>query len=317
MTVPYRWLNKPDDWHPDGMYPDVRIPEAGDLLGWRYAAWRVVEVKIYDDADMSEASLKRLAIWKPEVRDQMRPYALMLRHELGPNLADRSKKWHDGTPVTHVGGNAGDQYRWCVLGERYALCNCCGHLWPCQALHRDQLAAVEAEQMATLMERSAPGLCTGCGDGITTRQKWMQFPEDSLLVPGMPGPMFHTGKSECHAAAAEYERNTRLKVFPDVTRLVSCAGYLFVHAATLLEECTAGPMCAGLDAHGPRSAGRKDGWCTHRRNWASNDGAYPVPLTNCGYDEGGSTCLGGDISGGSSATNEIAGDLIRESRRPR
>lgn len=314
----YHWLAQPDRWHPGDRYEvGTRIPEAGQLIGWRYGAWRVVEVKVYGDADVADDDLEKLRGYKPEFRDKMRAYAMMLRLEVGPDLArEHAKKWHDGTDVAHVGGDVGSAHRWRVLPERYPVCNCCGHLWPCQAHHQDEAAAAAGKSMVELMAKHQPGLCVACGEIITSRQKWLQFPEGSLFIPGLEGPMYHVGKSACYAEAAKYEREKRLPAYPDAARLASCPGFLFAHVASLLEECTAGPMCAGLDAHGPRASSRADGWCFVKNYYAGHDQAYAVPLTNCGgRNENDYPCLGGDIYGGAGATNEIAGDLIRESRR--
>ncbi len=61
------------------------------------------------------------------------------------------------------------------------------------------------------------------------------------------------------------------------------------------KECTAQTACTG--AHGP-SGVRKSLSCVSRVYVAANQGCYPRPPSDCGYDGGFGRCLGADVSPG-------------------
>jgi hypothetical protein len=317
--------DQPERWQPDQYAAEVpaaltlagggavQRPNVGDLVGWYYGMWRVLEIRPTADVDLTDEQAKSMNYWKPEYRERHRPYAIVLCHESGPMLLERksTKRLHDGRITAHMGVPDGGRVSWYVMGERRPLCSCCSEPWPCRELDRDLIAADQAVKAEALFETTQPGVCAACKEIVTTRQRALQFPEESLLVPGFPGPMFHAGRSACHAKAAAYERDLRLPAHPGVARLASCAGWLFSHVATSLEECTAGEMCAGVGAHGP-AGGRVDGRCCTRSYSGLPDGRHPVPLTNCGFSDGDRVaCLGGDPSG---MVNEIAGDLYYDAR---
>jgi hypothetical protein len=283
----------PDSWYPFGgenLYS--RRPEVGMRLGWRYAAWRVVEVRPVPDADLSDEDRQRMLMWKPEYRERGRPYGLVLAHERGPLLVEAKyvQRLHDGTRTTHVQvrdpGNAG----WRTLPERYEVCSCHGDPWPCQDHERDRASEAQAARMERQLATAMPGVCAACLEPISARQKTVTFPEPSLIVPGAPPPVFHAKKADCWSAAERYELEKRLVSNPDAERIVTCEGLLFVHANGDIPDCSAGPFCSGR--HGPSRA-RWHNRCYHRKHlFAGLKGdTYPRPTTDCGYrDHGG--CLG-------------------------
>ena len=327
----------PDQWRPDlanlTNNSGVSRPEVGDLIAWRYAAWRVHDIRPYLDVDLTDkqvakldesvAGLRLTDDEKAVRREQNRPFHLILRHHNGPLVikdgeAAGWKRLHDGTRELSF-TTWPHQYRWMVLTDPYRVCSCHGHVWPCQDYDRDVLAQHEARKTEKLYATTDPGVCAHCLEAITTRQKTITFPEESRLVPGAPGPTFHAGRAACWGAAETYERDGRLADNPDIVRLASCPGVRFIHEARNLPsdkrlDCTAGPACTGH--HGPAGY-RQDPPCWFRVMVATNDGAYPRPSFDCGYHDGHGTCLGADLSGGGSSISPIAADLIWDQRTRR
>lgn len=312
----------PDLWAPRyDNHRSVANVEVGDLVAWRYGAWRVIEVRPIDDVDLTdrqreqldEATRRAPAALGAAYREWARPRHTILRHESGPLITKPGergpKRLHDGTRVVSLTKRHGGL--WSLVPEPYMACSCHGHIWPCEEIDQTAMAAAAAKQMDRAMATTHPGVCAACLEPITTRQKTVTFPEESRLVPGAPGPTFHAGRAACWYAAERYERNGRLKDNPDVTRIASCPGVRFIHEAGGMPtaqrvECTAGPACTGH--HGPAGY-RRDIPCWHQVDYAANRDAYARPNTDCGYRSGGRCCLGQHITGGG-ATNEIAGDLL-------
>jgi hypothetical protein len=320
----------PDRWAPsyDNCDRNRRRLQEGDLVAWRYGAWRVIETRVVDDADLSDRSRRHLYDWvggfAPEAREsrlaQARPQVVVLCHESGPLLlkpSEANQTLHDGRRTIHF-RSWPHRHTWNVLAEPYKTCSCHGHIWPCQEIDRAALAAHDAAKMDRLMATAQPGVCAHCLEPVSTRQKFMTFPEPSLFVPGAPGPTFHAGRGACWAAAEEYERGGRLADDPDVVRLASCPGIRFIHEAHGMPadrrlECTAGPLCTGL--HGPPGH-RREPPCWHVVQLATNEGAYARPTTDCGYrQEPDRRCLGSDLSSSAGGINAIAADLLWETRR--
>lgn len=323
-----------DNWAPD---LDNRrdgagssIPEVGDLVGWRYGAWRCARSEPVDEVDLSDEEREQLDRLVGGHREEFRPAAFMrnrprsieLRHESGPFLlkpGEPSRTLHDGTRVVHFRTRVSSQRQWYVLKDPYQTCSCHGHIWPCQAIDQNVLALHQGRKMDRLIATTEPGVCAHCLEPITTRQKSLTFPEPSRLVPGAPGPTFHAGRSVCWAAAEEYERDGRLADNPDVVRVASCPGIRFIHErhgmpADKRLECTAGPFCTGL--HGPAGY-RDDAPCWYQIHVAANEGAYVRPSFDCGYRGGNGACIGGDLSSGGSSISPTAADVMWEQKRRR
>lgn len=275
-------------------------PPAGAVIGLWYAAWRVREVRILQPYDHRADDVAALAKLQPEHREPNWPYGVHLEFVSGPILDDlplRLKTLHDGTVVTTVGVNAPSAgYRWWLLGDRYPVCSCHGHPWPCLDHNRDKVAKMQANALNREMHLAQAGVCSGCGEPFGPRTRILTFPEPSLTVPGAPPPTYHAARGSCWWSARTYEIEKRLPALPDAERVASCPGHVFTHVVGLREDCTAGTDCTGL--HGPGRA--RHGTCYTRVYDALDlaDG-YPRPLTDCGYREvleGGHqlSCLGAE-----------------------
>lgn len=253
-----------------------RPPRAGEIIGFRYSAWRVVDVHVRQDIDLTDAEAARMSHRGP------RPFDLELEHLAGPRL--------DGVDRLLVRGE-GQAWPW--LYERFQVCSCHGHPWPCLDYDRDVMARTLAKKARRELAGAAPGVCAGCREKLTDRQATLTFPESSLIVPGAPGPTFHARRNDCWYAAYEYETHLRIPAHPTVDRIASCPGAGFTHHVGLRFECTAGPGCTGL--HGPYR--KPDGNCATRTyQMARMSEGYKRPLSDCGYRGGGDyNCLGAEV----------------------
>jgi hypothetical protein len=228
-----------------GQRLDRRL-EPGDVVGIRYGAWRVVEVRIRADVDLTDEDREHMLRFKPEFREQHRPYAVVLTHVAGPNLMSRRGR-------IHLEGSRRD---WMLLGERHAVCSCHGHPWPCQDADRDRVAAMQAAALEQKLAKAIPGVCPACGQPITTRQRSVLYPGENLDVPGGPEPCYHT-RGACWSDAVAYElrwiaadpRRERILTWPN------CPGMSIVHADGT-DECHAmagapapSPDCRGHQTH--------------------------------------------------------------------
>lgn len=307
-------LSPRNRWHPDRWSPTAspiatsNRPEVGQLIAWRYATWRVLEVTPRADVDLSDEDRTTMNGWKSEYRDTARPYAMVIRHERGPILIDQPQRLHDGTVTVHLGIPAGRRQSWHIVDERYAVCACCNHPHPCQEYAMERVADAEAERLARLLDSHAPGVCMACREPVTTRQKVIVFPEPSPLVPGAPGPTFHANRWECWRGARSYELGKRLPAYPNAARLASCPGLLFRHEGSGREECTAERLCTGM--HGPK--GNRGMSCFTRTYMFGVDGGYPRPPSDCGYRQHGA-CLGADLSLGGPDPFTVGDEIDRSS----
>lgn len=257
-----------------------RLPRVGELLAYRYSAWRVTDVRERADVDLPDNLVAAIAAGRCR-----RPADVELAHHVGPRL--------DG--VDTIVAPYGTQWVW--LYERFQTCSCHGHPWPCLDYDRDVLARTLANRARRQLAGARPGVCAACREQVTDQQKTIVFPEPSLIVPGAPGPTFHALRRECWLAARRYEEQLRLPVYPTATRLASCPGAAFLHENGLWFECTAGPGCTGL--HGPfRRSKYTVGNCATRTYDLTKPGGldtYHRPLSDCGYrGKGGFDCLGAE-----------------------
>lgn len=277
---PYAYLTDPDRWSTsrcEGTRLVSRRPRVGEVVGFRYSAWRVTEVRSVPDVDLTDAEQRRVASgWR-------HPCDIELLHLAGPMI--------DGEDQVVV-RNHGVLWTW--LGERFRTCSCHGHPWPCQDYDRDVLVATLNRDTRRKLAGAGPGVCAACCQPITARQRTVAFPEPSLIVPGAPGPTFHAARLECWLDALRYETEQRIPAHPTVTRLVSCPGIRFVHELGGHHECTAGPACTGL--HDPAGSRRDIEPNCFTSTWKLADPAagYPRPLTDCGYRRGTLVCLGSE-----------------------
>lgn len=324
----------PSKWRPD--LSDLRsagmgeTAEEGDLVGWRYGGWRVIEAKAVPEADIDPEEDQALHAYlakipedtRPRVWMNNRPRIVVLRHEHGPMIlkpGEEHQRLHDGSITIHFRSKVLKPHSFYVLKEPFRVCSCHGHIWPCQEIDQAVVAAHQGRKIDRLMATAQPGVCANCLEVITTRQKTVTFPEPSRWVPGAPGPTFHAGRAVCWRAAEDYERGGRLADDPDVARIASCPGIQFMHERHGMPtdqrlECTAGPFCTGL--HGP-PGNQPARPCWFVIQLAGNEGAYARPSLDCGYAAGERRCLGGDLSGGGTTLSPIAADLLWQAEQRR
>lgn len=333
MSLLHNGALNPNRWRPsignrrDGAASS--LPGEGDLVGWRYGAWRCTESRVVPDVDILEADRKQIEEYcaglraeaRPAQYLRLRPRYIVLQHESGPMIlkeGERSQRLHDGRRTIHFGVSPlrHGMGRFSVLNEPYQTCSCHGHIWPCQEIDQAEMAAHQAGRMDRLMATAEPGVCAACLEVITTRQKTVTFPEESRFVPGAPGPTFHAGRGACWGKAEEYERAGRLLDDEFVPRLASCPGIRFIHESRSLSlegriDCTAGAGCTGL--HGPPGY-HEDPPCWHQVRLAANQGAYARPSFDCGYRGGNGECIGGDMSSGGTSLSPTAADILWRSK---
>jgi hypothetical protein len=334
---PGQWEPGLDNRRDDGFRGCGR-PVEGDLIAWRYAAWRVHRIIPIDNVDLNTddaAKLERITRKDPVViqrqarkepvtaddlataRERHRPFHIVLRHERGPVLPPAGRPWkrlRDGSNQVEVSYTTWPtRWSWVRMPEPYRVCSCHGHPWPCQEIDQQVVADVELKRFQKLEAMHAPGVCAACVEPISTRQKYLTFPEPSLLLPGAPGPTFHAGRAGCWSIAEEYERRGRLADNEAVTRLASCPGIRFIHEgrtcpADKRVECTAGTDCTGL--HGPPGY-RAETPCWVRVDLIANEGGYARPSFDCGYRQPGvRECIGADMSGGGTSISPTAADIL-------
>lgn len=281
----------PDRWMPDGLaYHRHMQAKVGLKVAWRYAVWRIVDIRDLHEANWDDADRAYLDRQPPEFRHP--PRAIVLKHLNGPLLLDGEGL--DSRGELHLSDPARSRRLWIGVNRRYPVCSCCGHPWPCVLWDRDRLVAGQAQRTERLLAGARPGVCQACREPIGRRQRSVTFPEPSLLVPGAPGPSYHVGRTVCWQAARDYETGQRMAAHPAAHRLVSCPGHVVVHEIGLRMECTAGPACTGL--HRPWGDRRPlSGTCMTRVHVAWDLAAgYRRPLSDCGYRRGRIACLGSE-----------------------
>ena len=283
-----------DQWHPSGGHRLSDRPEPGQLVGLWYAVWRVVEVRPYEDVHLSDEQRAHMTMWKPGFQKQHRPYHLVVQHERGPVLIETKRHhYHDGAVRVSFTVPCCSVTLYSV-GDRYPVCSCHGHPWPCQDHDHDRVAQEAGQKMDRLLATATPGVCAACLEPITARQPTVTFPEGHVQIPGAPGPTYHAGRGSCWWAATQYEEKHRLPAHPGADRVASCPGHLFIHAADLSLDCSAGPACTGL--HGPRAHRRhRHGDCFTRHYDGNNP--IPRPTRSCGYPHNRG-CLGMEMTDG-------------------
>lgn len=226
----------------DGGLPVRRDPWAGHTDPGRWTT-------SHDDheANWTDDERKFVAKLSP-ARQHLRPYSVTIALVAGPNLIGNGRRSR-----VHISGHMMD---WVLLGDRYPVCSCHGHPWPCQDADRDRVAAMQARVMEREIARALPGLCPACGEPITARQKTITYPGENLNVPGGPEPTFHLRRF-CYHEATQYElrwiaagpRRERILTWPD------CPGTLVVHYDGS-SECRRGvPDCRGHLTHDHRTRG--------------------------------------------------------------
>lgn len=263
----------PDAWRPDPSRHRSGRPEAGLLVGWRYAVWRVVESRPRAEVDWSDADRQRMAVqadWEPHLRRP--PYVVVLEHVRGPLLVRRLAG--DGT--FHLLVPAGAYRTWAAVRERFAVCSCHGDPWPCRVEVQEHVVARETAALEETLAGLAPGVCAACLKPIG-RRKAITFPEPHAEVPGAPGPTFHLG-GKCRSAAIGYEQGPRLAAYPDAERLLTCPGRIFRHEVDSRRDCSAGAACTGHHHSGEGT------WCGCRTYEGLGPNDWIRPSTRCSFE---------------------------------
>lgn len=177
-----------DRWFAMGASHSMRRPEVGDVVAWERAAWTVMHVATTDPTD---DEVKYLKAYRAEIREKLQPYKVSLRRLHGPQ-SPRENSYQDMALRARAANSIGFQT---YPAGRVPLCSCCGHPWPCLMLDSEREAELTAKVMSDRMDRVMPGVCFGCGEPVTSRQKAARFPEPNVQVPGSPPPVFHMRNS--------------------------------------------------------------------------------------------------------------------------
>lgn len=231
----------PDEWRPElpGAWTsrtestDRLTP--GTLVAWDRRPYRVVEVR---ERDLSNWPDKYVEAWEKAGRPDpatwyTRPRVVVLKPEDEPG----GKPLHLQGPNTH---------RWYTLPEHYPLCRLCQELPPCRHVHTERVMARAQEKLDEDMSLMA-GVCHGCREPVTKRQKTFTFPGANLIRPdlGDGTAIFHT-RQACYGCLKGYDRRWA-KAEPDRSQFFYCEGRLTQHHDGSSEcsepDCTAkGPM---------------------------------------------------------------------------
>lgn len=188
------------NWHPAGIVNEYgrRFPNLGDMVAFDRRAWEVTHVRI---DDFAEDDLARAELYRPQYRDQMKPWSVSLRRVHGPRHDRENSRQEIALRVPAFAHGGFDRYD----DGRVPLCSCCADPWPCILTDAKRESERVAEVMDKRMARMGPGICYGCGEVITQRQERVTFPGDHADFPGRSGPTFHT-RRKCYGERASYAR---------------------------------------------------------------------------------------------------------------
>lgn len=187
-----RWLSLGTQWLD-------RRPVAGDILAVEYAAWQVTHIA---EAEPTDEEREHIAVYRLEYRDRLMPYRLTLRRMYGPA---HERENSAGDVAVRVPVRASRMWHHYPSG-RVPLCSCCGHPFPCRMETAERESQRQGELLARRLDRIMPGICYGCGERITARQRSIRYPEPNVEVPGAGPPTFHARK-QCRGHALDYERS--------------------------------------------------------------------------------------------------------------
>lgn len=212
------------NWHPVGVAREYgrRRPTVGDVVAYDYRVWEVMHVKV---RDFEDANQDRLAGYRPQYHDAMRPYSVSLRRIHGAPHDNENSRQEIGLRIRAFAFGGFDRYE----NGRVPLCSCHGHPWPCQ--DADQQAQAEKEMArAEKALRLLPGCCPACEEPVTSRQKAITFGGPNVTNPLAEGPTFHL-RRKCERAAAKYE-DAWVAAEPGRRRsllTLACQGTVIVH----------------------------------------------------------------------------------------
>ncbi|MCX4801802.1 hypothetical protein OG594_09075 [Streptomyces sp. NBC_01214] len=225
----------PDEWKPTQSNTRSRRSTGGlepdQLVVWDRQPYRVIEVRERDHADWTE---NYRAAWvkhgMPEPSSwYYRPRVVVIRHDDQPN----AKPLHLQAP-----NNA----NWYTLPEHYWVCRQCNEIPPCRHVHNEGIMDRASERMSKDMAL-VPGVCHGCREPITARQRSFTFPGPNLIRPdlGNGSAVFHTRRG-CMDSVKAYDRRWA-GAEPDRQRFFYCKGSMTEHHDKST-ECT-NPACLG------------------------------------------------------------------------
>lgn len=211
-------------WRPEGVIREYgrRRPSVGDLVAYDRRAWEVTDVTVRDFEPGDE---DRLRGYRPQYRDEMRPYSVTLRRVHGAPHERENSRQEIGLGVRAFTYGGFDRY----ANGRAPLCSCHGEPWPC--IEADQQAQAEKEIQRAERELSRmPGCCPACDEPVTSRQRSITFGGPNVRNPLGEGPTFHL-RRKCRSGAAQYEE---LWVADEPGRkrsllTLACEGSLIVH----------------------------------------------------------------------------------------
>lgn len=230
----------PDEWRPAQSSGGRSRRSTGnlkpdDIVIWDRKPYRVIEVRERDHCD-----------WPQDYRDAWakhgmpdpatwpyRPRVAVIRHAEQP----KAKPLHLQGP---------DSTYWHLLPEHYWVCRLCQEIPPCRHVHNEAVMERATEKMDRDMALM-PGVCHGCREPITKRQKHFSFPGANLIRPdlGDGSAVFHT-RSSCYNAMAAYDKRWAAAE-PGRSRLLYCPGTLTEHHDGS-SECSE-PACIAKGAH--------------------------------------------------------------------
>lgn len=255
----------PDEWRPEipgaasrnRAYTDKLEP--GTLVVWQRKPYRVIEVRERAQGDWPDAYRE---VWvkhgmpNPDTWSY-RPRVIVLRAE-----DDEAAK-----PFNLQGPN---NYYWHTLPEHYPICRMCKEIPPCRHVHNERIMDRAAEKMDRDMA-ILPGVCHGCREPISKRQKHFTFPGANLIRPdlGDHTAVFHT-RGDCWGYLSSYDERWAAAE-PGRARFFHCEGTLTVHHDGSSEcsrlDCTAKGAHKDLVRHAvwvrhhPRMQEARGCWC--------------------------------------------------------
>lgn len=212
------------NWRPLGTAHEYgrRRPTIGSLVAFAHSAWEVTHLR---PGDFGPDDQSRLAGYRPDYRDGMRPYSVTLRRVHGPRHEHENSRQEMGLGVRAFAYGGLDRYE----DGRVPLCSCHSHPWPCAESEQQKQAAAEiaaAEKVLNLL----PGCCPACSEVVTSRQRSITFGGPNVSNPFAEGPTYHL-RRKCWRSAAAYEERW---VADEVGRKRSlltlrCEGTVIVH----------------------------------------------------------------------------------------
>lgn len=185
-------------WRPEGVVREYgrRRPSVGDLVAYDYRAWEVTHVRV---EDFDGGDQERVSVYRPEYRDEMRPYIVTLRRIHGAPHERENSRQEIGLRIRAFTYGGFDRYE----NGRVPLCSCHGEPWPCAESDQQRQAAKELAKAERELSR-IPGCCPACDEPVTSRQKSITFGGPNVRNPLAEGPTYHL-RLKCRSAAAAYE----------------------------------------------------------------------------------------------------------------